>query len=116
SPPQGAAWPAAPRPGSWSVQVRRGIRGLRERSFLSPSDLILGGSDAQRRHELWVASSAERSRPLSERPRKSTSLQQTIVTNVHRYQREVPGASRKRCINTKSSQRPNLCPTSRKCA
>jgi len=28
--------------------------------------------------------------------------------------RELPGGSRKRCINTRSSQRPNLCPTSRK--
>jgi hypothetical protein len=27
-----------------------------------------------------------------------------------------PGGSRKRCINTRSSQRPNLCPTSRKYA
>jgi hypothetical protein len=27
-----------------------------------------------------------------------------------------PGASRKRCMNTRSSQRPNLCPTSRKYA
>jgi hypothetical protein len=45
---------------------------------------------------------------------EAPTLLWTISRN--RHYRVVPRASRKRCINTRSSQRPNLCPTSLKWA